>query len=287
MKTGTQTAANTTTITTTKAPAAKMAKKAKVAKVGKATKAKAKKAKKPKTLRLTGIHYKPEVLELLEKFEEALDKVPKKLESLDDLQLKCDAVEAFDAYRTKYLKLKSARDTNVAELARACASIKGDLRYRERTSTHTLADLEMRKTAEELRERRAARRAPFESAPAPERRYDPGTQTSARAWRRSPGESNVAPKPVPQQAPRTKDAQTQRPEPPKKAAMKKAPRAKRDIVTKLGPAAKLMLRELEIATEARSGEDGVETDAYDSDAKAASSSTPRPLVRRRKRQRSI
>jgi hypothetical protein len=74
---------------------------------------KAKKAKKAKTLRLTGIHYKPEVLKLLEKFEEAFDKVPKKLESLDDLQLKCDAVEALEAYRTKYVKLKSARDTNV------------------------------------------------------------------------------------------------------------------------------------------------------------------------------
>ena len=46
----------------------------------------------------------------------------------------------------------------------------------------------------------------------------------------------------------------------------------------LGPAARLMLRELEIATDARSGEDGVETDAYDSDAE-----TPGPPASRKRK----
>lgn len=58
-----------------------------------------------------------------------------------------------------------------------------------------------------------------------------------------------------------------------------ASRAERDVVPQLGTAAKLVLRELEIATAAQSGQDGVETDAYDTDAEAPT--TPRPLVRRR------
>jgi len=62
-----------------------------------------------------------------------------------------------------------------------------------------------------------------------------------------------------------------------------AARAERDVVPQLGTAAKLVLRELQIASAAQSGQDGVETDAYDTDAEAPT--TPRPLVRRRKRAR--
>ena len=79
--------------------------------------------------------------------------------------------------------------------------------------------------------------------------------------------------------PRTKDAQTQCPEAPKKAAAKKeASHTEHDIVIQLGTAAKLVLWELEIATAARSGEDGVETDAYDSDAE-----TPGPPANRKRK----
>ena len=134
-----------------------------VVKVSKAKKAK--KAKAKKTMRVKGVSYRPEVLELLKKFEDAFVKVPKKLKTLDHLQLNCDALDALAIFRRKYFRARCERDNHDAARRAADAFYK-DLNYREKTAVHTLADLEQRKKQEQRRERRFARDAPATDAAA-------------------------------------------------------------------------------------------------------------------------